>query len=166
MFFNPLHAARALGCLILLIAGPALAQEFSDSHLAAARRTIQATHADEQFDQILPVLAEQAKALFLRANPALVQEIDDVVNATALELASRRPELNRQLERVWAARFTEEELEAITEFYSSAVGEKLGQGMPSIVQDSVQAASIWRDALSTEIVTLSREELIARGHQF
>jgi uncharacterized protein len=166
MTFKPLHALRALGCLLLVLAGPAVAQEYEASHLQAARRTIEAVRADEQFDQILPVLAEQAKALFLRANPSLVQEVDEVVNQVALQLASLRPQLDRELERVWAARFTEEQLNEITAFYSSEVGTALGEGMDGIIQDSLRAANIWRDALSTEIVTRSREELIARGHQF
>ncbi|WP_181702164.1 DUF2059 domain-containing protein [Chthonobacter albigriseus] len=163
------HRIRVAGLALvaaLLGTSPVLSQDYAESHLAAARATIAAAHASEQFDQILPVLADQAKALFQRSNPSLVQEIDAVVNQIALELAKRRPELDRELERVWAARFTEDELKEITAFYSSAVGMKFGQNMPLVIQDSIRSASIWRDALSTELVTKSREELIKRGHQF
>ena len=164
--------ARAAGMVLAVavmaapMTAPASAQEFSQSHLAAARATIDAARADEQFNQILPVLADQAKALFQRSNPSLVAEIDEVVNAVALDLAKRRPELDRELERVWAARFTEEELKEITAFYSSPVGMKFGQSMPIVIQDSIRSAGIWRDALSTELVTKAREELNKRGHQF
>lgn len=162
------RAARRAGLALaaVLMAMPASAQEFSDSHLAAARATIAAARAADQFDTILPMLAEQAKALFQRSNPSLVQEIDEVVNQVALDLARRRPELDRELERVWAARFSEDELKEITAFYTSPVGVKFGQNMGQIVQDSVRSAGIWRDALSTEMVTKAREELIKRGYQF
>lgn len=160
--------ARMAGLVLaaVLAASPAGAQSFTDSHLAAARATIAAARASEQFDTILPMLADQAKALFQRSNPSLVQEIDEVVNQVALDLAKRRPELDRELERVWAARFTEEELKEITAFYTSPVGVKFSQNMGDIVKDSVRSAGIWRDALSTEMVTKAREELQKRGHQF
>jgi hypothetical protein len=158
------HVGAAL--IAVMLAAPAAAQDFSDSHLAAARATIKAAKADEQFSTILISLSDQAKALFIRSNPSLVAEIEDVVNAVALDLAKRRPELDRELERVWAARFTEEELNEITAFYVSPVGKKLGENMGVVIQDSIRSAGIWRDALSTEIVTKSREELVKRGYQF
>ncbi|HUG63490.1 MAG TPA: DUF2059 domain-containing protein [Methylomirabilota bacterium] len=164
--------ARHLGAAVIAIllagplAGPVQAQTFTDSHLAAARETIEAAKADQQFDNILIVLSDQAKTLFTRSNPSLVLEIDEVVNQVALDLAKRRPELDRELEQVWAARFTEEELKEITGFYTSPVGLKFGEMMSTIIQDSVRSASLWRDTLSSEMVTKSREELIKRGYQF
>jgi hypothetical protein len=151
---------------LALMAVPAAAADFTESHIKAARAAIAAAHASEQFDQILPMLADQAKALFQRSNPSLVAEIDAVVNEVALALAARRPDLEREIERIWAARFSEAELAEITTFYSSDVGQKFGKMMPVVIQDSIRSAGIWRDALSTEIVTKSREELIKRGHQF
>lgn len=162
------HVGAALLAAVLAgpLVAPASAQEFTDSHLAAARQTIEAAKADQQFDNILVVLSDQAKALFTRSNPSLVMEIDEVVNQVALDLAKRRPELDRELEQVWAARFSEEELKEITAFYTSPVGKKFGESMATIVQDSIRSAGIWRDALSTELITKAREELIKRGYQF
>lgn len=158
--------STGLALALAMAALPARAQDFSESHLAAARETISAAKADQQFDTILPLLAEQAKALFQRSNPAAVQDIDAVVNDVALQLAQRRPELDRELERVWAARFSEEELKEISAFYTSPVGKKFGEAMSTVIQDSVRSAGIWRDAISTELVTKAREELNKRGHQF
>jgi hypothetical protein len=160
--------ARHVGAAVIavMLAGPVAAQDFSEAHLAAARATIKAAKADEQFNTILITLSDQAKALFTRSNPSLVAEIDAVVDAVALDLAKRRPELDRELERVWAARFTEGELQEIATFYTSPVGKKLGENMAAVIQDSVRSASIWRDALSAEMVTKSREELIKRGYEF
>ncbi|WP_237154944.1 DUF2059 domain-containing protein [Oryzibacter oryziterrae] len=153
-------------CLATALTVPAMADDLTEAHLAAARDTIAAAHASEQFNQILVVLSDQTKALFLRSNPGAVKDVEEVVNNVALELAKRRPELDRELERVWASRFTEEELKQIADFYRSPVGEKFGQTMPLIIQDSIRSANIWRDAMSTEIVTKAREELNKRGYQF
>lgn len=159
---RPLSAAIVIAALAI----PAAAEDFTDSHLAAARETIAAAHAADQFNNILLVLAEQTKALFQRSNPSAIKDIDEVVGKVALDLAKRRPELDRELERVWAARFSEDELKEIATFYRSPIGEKLGKTMPLVIQDSIRSANIWRDALSTEIVTKSREELNKRGYRF
>lgn len=152
--------------VVAFLSGPAMAQEFAPTHIAAARAAIDATKSDEQFDQILVALADQARTLFQRSNPSLIAEIDEVVTDVALGLAKRRPELDRELERVWAARFTEEELKEITAFYTSPIGVKLGESLPAVLEDSIRSANIWREALSTELVSKSREALIKRGYQF
>lgn len=161
---TPRMAGMALA--LALLAAPAAAQQVSDSHLAAARAAIAAAHAGDQFDQILPALSEQTKALFQRSNPAAVADIDQVVADVALKLVARRPELQREIERVWATHFSEDELKAITAFYTSPVGMKFGTTMPVVIQESMRAGRIWKDTVATEIVTKSREELNKRGHQF
>lgn len=159
---RPLAAALVIAAL----ASPALSEDFTESHIAAARETIAAAHASEQFNEILLALAEQTKALFQRSNPGAAKDIEDVVNTVALDLAKRRPDLDRELERIWAGRFSEEELKEITAFFRSPVGVKYGQTAPLIIQDSMRSAGIWRDAISTEIVTRSRDELNKRGYNF
>jgi hypothetical protein len=162
LFRRPLAAAMVIAAL----ASPALSQDLTESHIAAARETIAAAHASEQFNEILIALADQTKALFQRSNPGAAKDIDEVVTSVALDLAKRRPDLDRELERVWAARFSEDELKQITTFFRSAIGQKYGQLAPVIIQDSMRSAGIWRDALSTDIVTRSRDELNKRGYSF
>jgi len=152
--------------VIAALASPVLAADYTESHIAAARETIAAAHASEQFNSILLTLADQTKALFQRSNPGAAKDIEEVVTSVALDLAKRRPDLDRELERVWAGRFSEEELKAITAFFKSPVGKKYGELMPLVVQDSIRAAGIWRDAISTEILTRSRDELNKRGYNF
>lgn len=163
---NLLRRPLAAAMVIAALASPALSADFTESHIAAARETIAAAHASEQFNEILINLADQTKALFQRSNPGAAKDIDEVVSAVALDLAKRRPELDRELERVWAARFSEEELKQITAFFKSPVGQKYGEMAPVIIQDSMRSAGIWRDAISTEIVTRSRDELNKRGYNF
>lgn len=163
---NLLRRPLAAAMVIAALASPALSEDFTESHLTAARETIAAAHAAEQFNQILLGLAEQTKALFQRSNPGAAKDIEEVVTAVALDLAKRRPDLDRELERVWAGRFTEDELKQITAFFQSPVGQKYGQLGPVIIQDSMRSAGIWRDALSTEILTRSRDELNKRGYSF
>lgn len=142
---------------------PAMAQDFSPDQLAAARDVIAATHMGDQYDIILPSLAEQAKAQFISQDPGNAKVIEDVVNTVALNLAKRRPELDLQVQQAWAARFTVDEMKQIAAFYTSPLGVKLGQYQPSIMKDSFTAVRAWQDALSADLIQKSRAELEKRA---
>src|SRR5690606_2639865 len=106
-------------------AGFALAQENSEiprSHMALAQQAIELSRASAGFDDILPLVAEQTKSLFVRSNPALTAEIEEVTDAVAFEFARKRAELDINIQGVWARRFSEAELAEIIAFYRSPVG--------------------------------------------
>ncbi|PLX39189.1 MAG: hypothetical protein C0606_01210 [Hyphomicrobiales bacterium] len=157
--------AAALPLLLVFGAVDARAQEeFSKEHLRAAQKVIEVARAAEGFDEILPVMAEQTKSLFIRSNPAITREIEEATTNVAIKMAARRPELDRIVQEIWARRFTIEELEEINTFYASPTGTKLAKMSPEIIALSVGAAKQWGDALATEMVTLVREELKKQGH--
>ncbi|WP_153769475.1 DUF2059 domain-containing protein [Labrenzia sp. CE80] len=141
----------------------AQAQEFSESHIEAARQVVKETKALGSFDDILPLLAEQTRTLFIQSDPSRTQEVVDVSTEVALKLAPRRSELNNMVYEVWARRFSEEELNQLAEFYRSPLGAKLAENGPTITALAIGAARQWQDKISTEMVTLVREELDKRA---
>lgn len=169
-------AAVALAASLSL-AAPALAQDntqaqagqdetYTKEHLAAARAAIEGGNAFRSFDDILPVIADKTRTLFIRTNPSATAVIDEVTNEIALQLANRRPELDQTIMKVWARRFSTEELNEIAEFYRSPVGKKFAELGPELTALSIGAAKQWGDVISTEMVTRVREELNKRGYQF
>ncbi|WP_417684171.1 DUF2059 domain-containing protein [Roseibium sp.] len=153
----------------LFVAGlaPVQAQEkeFSESHIDAARQVVTATKALSSFDDILPLLAEQTRTLFIQSDPSRTQEVVDVSTEVALKLAPRRADLNRIIYEVWARRFSEEELLQLADFYRTPLGTKLAETGPSITALAIGAARQWQDTISTEMVALVREELDKRAAQ-
>ncbi|MTI43551.1 hypothetical protein JM93_01861 [Roseibium hamelinense] len=141
------------------------AQEFSDEHMAAAREVVQATNGLKTFDDILPLLAEQTRTLFIQSDPSRTQEVVEVTTEVALSLAPRRAELNKTVYEVWARRFTQEELEQLAEFYQSPLGTKLAENGPTLTALAIGAARQWQDTISTEMVSLVREELDKRAQE-
>lgn len=111
---------------LVLMAGvhSAFAQEISESHLEAARAAISAINATEQFDQILPSAARALKGELIQKDPNLEALITKTVDDKALALASRRADLETESARAYAKAFTEDELKAITAFYTSPSGQK------------------------------------------
>ncbi|MTI16740.1 DUF2059 domain-containing protein [Rhodobacteraceae bacterium RKSG542] len=143
-----------------MLVAPVSAQEtFSESHIAAAKAAINATRAAETFDNILPDVAEQTRTLFIRSNPAMSAEIDVVVNEVALQMVSRRGELDQVIYEVWARRFTEAELKQIAEFYNTEAGKKLAGLGGELSALSIGAAKQWGDVIATDMVAIAREQL-------
>ncbi|TBW40903.1 DUF2059 domain-containing protein [Siculibacillus lacustris] len=141
----------------------ALAEDYAKDHIAAARAAIEASHVSDGFDNILIGLTQQTKAMLVRTNPAISAQIDEVTNAAAIELAAKRPELDRQIQEIWAARFTKPELEEITKFYASPVGQKLTKETNGLVQMTGVAAQVWQQKISQELLAKVREEMRKRG---
>lgn len=165
-FVKPL---ALVGVLALLSTG-ALAQqqppapEYAKEHLAAARAAIEASKVAEGFDNILLGVAQQTKSLFQRSNPSLIPVIEDVTNKVAIEMAARRVDLDREIQKVWASKFSKAELDEIAKFYNSPVGKKLAGETQNMVAASAQIVVGWQQKLSQDMVAKVREEMKKRGH--
>jgi len=144
-----LAGTTALG--FAAIAHPVAAQEISDSHLRAARSALSAMGATEGFDLILPEAAIELKNTLIQNNPDLVPVISRTVDEQAIALASRRSDLERESALTYARTFTEEELGALAEFYSSATGQKLLEVGPEVTQEVFRAAEIWQNGIARDL---------------
>src|SRR5687767_5400221 len=62
-----------------------------------AIQLVKLSGTSRMFDEVLPMVADQAKNAFIRANPQMQLGIIDVVDRVALSLVSRRAELDEYL---------------------------------------------------------------------
>jgi hypothetical protein len=139
-------------------------ESFEPEHLEKAARLIRLTGAAEGFDDILPVIAEQTMTLFIRSNPSIGADIEEVTTTVAIDMAKRRRELNEVLHKVWARRFTPEEMDDLIAFFSSETGQKFAELTPVVTALSVGASKQWSDKIATDMVTEVRAGLRERGH--
>jgi hypothetical protein len=160
---HSLASRLAVAAVVFGLATPAFAEDYAADHMAAAKAAIAASHVADGLDEILIGVAQQTKALLSRTNPAQSSAIDELVNAAALSLAAKRPELDRQIQEVWAARFTKDELQKIAEFYNSPVGQKLSKETAGMVQMSGVAAQVWQRKIGEEMLAKVREAAKAKG---
>lgn len=138
-------------------------EEVSPEHMEAARKAVQAAKVLDTYDNMLPLIADQTRTLFVRSNPSAAAEIDEVVNTLALEMVDKRAQLNNTIYRVWARRFSIEELNQIAAFYDSPVGQKFSKLGQELTALSVGAGKQWSDRISTQMVSQAREQLKERG---
>lgn len=168
------HRLPALGRALLvaggiglgLVSAAAVAQDISESHLAAARAAVTSARTAEGFNNVLPALAEQVQTTLIAQRPDLHKEITAAVDAMALSLAVRRGDLDNDVARIWAKAFSEEELLAITAFYKSPAGTKLAEIGSQVLQDSLQVVQGWSQRVGEELLEKSREELKRQGIDF
>ena len=143
----------------------ASAQEFSESHLAAAKAAAVASPMGQEFNNLLPFLSQRVQNRLVSLRPDLHEVIAKAVQDVALRLASRRADLDNAEALIWARAFTEDELTQIATFYNSEVGKKFVSVGTSLGQQTVQTASNWSNRVGEELLDKAREELKKQGHE-
>ncbi|QDZ01958.1 DUF2059 domain-containing protein [Nitratireductor mangrovi] len=162
------HKARRAAAAIVAVVAigltlPASAQDVSESHLQAARAAIGSLNATEEFDDILPAAAQALKAELIQKDPNLQGLIIEVVDQQALKLAPRRGDLEREAALAYARTFTEDELNGIAQFYTSAPGIAFKTKSPLVTRDLLQAADIWQKGLARDLAVAVNEEMKKRA---
>lgn len=147
----------------VLIVPPAGAQEISEAHLKAARAAVSAINATGEFDAILPSSALALKEQLIQQNPDLQELIENTVNEKALALSARRADLEKEAATAYAKVFSEEDLNAIANFYNSPTGKKLISDGPIVTREVLKAADIWQRGITRDLATQVAEVLVAKG---
>jgi hypothetical protein len=139
-------------------------QQPSAAAMSTARELIAVKGATGMYDTIIPGVVEQAKNLFLRTNPGLAKDLNEVATKLRADYAPRNAELRDQVVRTYASHFTEQELKEALAFYKSAVGRKLIEHEPKILEKSMSDVQAWANKLSDEVVSKMRAEMKKKGH--
>ena len=142
---------------------PAAAQEIDAEELALARQVLAVSRTGRPYDELLPNIADRAKTTFIRSNPQMQLGIIEVVDRVALDLVSRREDLDAKLAEVWALAFEKDELRALLEFYDTPVGQKFGAITPRILTTQLGIADVWARELGREMHKRVGDELTAMG---
>jgi uncharacterized protein len=156
-----LAAAFVIACY----AGTAFAQPTpSPAAVAMAKEVITLKGATGLWDPIVPGVVEQAKNAFLQMNPMLSRDLNEVSVRLRNEFAPRKSQLTDEVARLYAARFTEQELKDVLAFYKTPAGRKVIIEEPKILDASMSHAQDWANKLSEEVLNKFRVEMKKKGH--
>jgi len=169
MVFNP--AARRT-CATLFAFGLALtvgivtadAQQPSPSAIATAKEVITAKGAAALYSPLVSGVIERTKLILLQTNPMLGKDLNEVAAKLHADYAPRSAEILNEVAKVYASRFTEQELKDTLAFYKSPLGRKLITEEPAILDQSMKTAQTWADNLAQEVIGKMRVEMKKRGH--
>jgi hypothetical protein len=148
---NRVRRLSAALAVIAFTASPAFAQDISEAHLKAAREAVDAINATDMFDGILPAAARALKQSLIEKNPDLQDLITSTTDQKALEMASRRADLEKEAALAYARVFSAEDLNNIATFYNSPTGKKLLADGPIVTREVTKAADIWQRGIVRDL---------------
>jgi uncharacterized protein len=163
----PAHkAAAALLALALVVpVGGAVAQQPSPGAILVAKELITVKGAAAIYEPIIIGVIEQTRTVLLRTNPMLSKDLTEVATKLRAEYTPRSTELLDDAAKLYASRFTEQELKEALAFYKSPLGRKMVAQEPLILDQSMKNAQAWANRLSEEVIGRFRVEMKRRGHE-
>lgn len=167
MSVQPLVRLAAAGlAAFLLSATPTLAQQPSKTSISLANEILEIKGSMTIFEAVIPGVIEKSKSTLMQMSPNLFKDLNDVANDLRKEFAPRLETLRADVARIYASRFTEQEMKDTLAFYKSPLGKKILTEEPAFVDRSMAAAQDWAIKLNDEILQRFRAEMKKRGHPF
>ena len=152
------------GTLTISIA-PATAQQASPAALATAKEIVTVKGAETFLRPVVRGVVERIKGMLIQSNPMLGKDLNEVAAKLYTEYNPRTVELLNDAARIYATRFTEQELKDLLAFYKSPLGKKMLTEDPAILDQNMKDAQAWADKLSNEVISKMRAEMRKRGHE-
>jgi hypothetical protein len=156
--------ASILGFALAASIGAAVAQQPSATAIATAKELITVKGAVALYEPLVRGVIETAKGVFLQTNPTLGKDLNEVAAKLRTDYAPRGAEVMNDVAKLYASRFTEQELKDALAFYKSPLGRKMVKEEPEILDQSMRNAQNWANRLSEEVINKMRAEMKKRGH--
>ena len=157
--------AAAMTCIAF---GPAAQaqQQPSAAAVALAREVIELKGATSMFDSVIVGVIEFHKNNLLQINPNLQRDLEEVAGRLRTEYATRRVEVQTEIARAYASKFTEQELKDAVAFYKTPLGKKLVTEEPNAVDEATKRVDEWANKYAEEVIVKYRAEMRKKGHTF
>lgn len=165
---NMMRSARAIMGIVLTagvfaVSAPAFAQEVAPEQLALARQYIDLTDRGAVFETTVVEVGIDTMRQIVTRNPEIIDETNEVIGEVIKEYNGRKGELLDQFARVYAMRFTLDELREVVAFYESPTGQKLAATNSDVNADIRRVLQVYTNNLRTEFFAKVRAALRAQG---
>ncbi|WEK02722.1 MAG: DUF2059 domain-containing protein [Candidatus Devosia phytovorans] len=157
--------AVVMSVALFAVAAPAMAQEVPPEQLALARKYVDLTDSAGVFEITLVEIGLGSLSQLTQQNPELADEIDLAIGKVLETYQGRKGELLDQFARVYATRFTVEELQQIVTFYESPTGRKLARANTEVNSDMQAILQVFTNNTRPEFYAKVRAELRSQGFE-
>jgi len=164
-------AARAVRAGLLAFALAAVVssaqaqQQPSANAIALAKEIIALKGGNTIYEPVVPQIIDRARTIFLQSNPTLSAPLNEVAAQLRAELTPRVVDLINDGAKLYASRFTEQELKDILAFYKSPIGRKVVAQEPGILDESADNVETWANKFADEVIKKFRAEMRKKGHE-
>ena len=131
--------------------------------LKAARDLLVATNTDAQFATIIPLMFQQMRQSLPAQGPGQQEEVSKIFDEIQKQFIDRRGEVLDQIARLYAVKFSAEEMSTLAGFYRSPTGQKFISAMPELAADAMRLGNVWGQQIGREAEEKIRDELQKRG---
>jgi uncharacterized protein len=157
--------AGLIALVFIAVAASAQAQQQPSANaIALAREIITAKASAESFESVGPSVIEQVKSMFLQTNPTLSKDLNDTAAKLRTDFTARFSQPLNDAAKLYASKFTEQELKDVLAFYRSSAGKKVIAQEPNILEQSMQNLDNWASTFSEEVIARMRGEMKKKGH--
>jgi hypothetical protein len=160
-----IYAILAAG-FVGLAAGPAFAQSNpkpSAAAIATAKEILTDKHIQELYKEAVPSMVERAKGTLVSSNLNYQKDLNELAPKVAKDLAGSENEIGDEIAKIYASRFSEQELKDIAAWYKSPLGKKVIEQEPQIFAASRGFMDQWAQTFSQKVIDKFRAEMKARG---
>lgn len=152
------------GATFISIAPAQAQQEISPEHLAIAREYVDMTDSAQLYERTLVEMGLQVMRVMIQEDPSLRDPLINALQTVYDGYLLDRDALYNQFARIYAIRFSVDELQEIVDFYRSDVGVRLLEQNPTINEDLQTVLAVWSRNTSNEFLARVRSELRNQGY--
>ena len=163
-FFVPTARAVALGLALAAATVCAQARQPSAAALASARELMELKGVKNLVEPVVIGVVQQTTGTILQTNPGLSKDLNEVSTQLRTEYQPRVAEMANEIVKLYAARFTEQELKEAVAFYKTPAGQKIIAEEPKILDETYARLQDFANRLQEEVTARVRVELKKRGH--
>jgi hypothetical protein len=158
------RAALVAGAVAAVPLSASAQQQPSAGAMSAASEIVDVRGAMAVFEPLIPGVVEQAKNVFLQTNPMLQKDLNEAAANVRKTMSARTTELKSEVAKIYASRFTEQELKDLLAFYKSPLGKKMLAEETIVIENTLRMAQDWANRLSEEVIAQIRAEMKKKGH--
>lgn len=162
------HIAKAAATLLigasigLTAASAASAAE--TERMALATQVFETAGSGDQIDGMIDQLAQQMADVLKQQNPQVTAEAQEEFRMRSMEqMKARKEQMMSDIAALYAAKFTEEELQGVLDFYNSDLGKKMLRESPAIQAQARTIGQQWSQNTSTEVYQQLRDQMTSEG---
>jgi uncharacterized protein len=155
----PRFRLSLLTLVLLLHAAPCLAEDDSAGRQTAARALIGEMHTPDNMTQLAGNIVNQVKIAVTRGDPTLMKHFDTFAPRLRDEVEAEKSKLLDRIVDVYARGYTVDELQQMTAFYKTPLGQKILATQMDVSTAILQLTRDWASAVSRTIASEARVNL-------
>jgi|TARA_B110000240_G_C13418444_1_gene418360 hypothetical protein len=139
---------------MFMVTFPSFGQSLSADKLTVIRELMEVTGAQTDRSEFSKAFIQQMISVLRAKDPTLPDRVTTIVTEEVNSLVAEELDnevLQHKIYPIYANLFTLEELEQLVEFNRSPVGQKANQVMPSLLQQSMNAANQWSEQMAPKL---------------